>query len=46
MGKVGGSVITGALLTEFTFSSVFYGYAVIVAFVAIAVRMRLKYSIT
>ena len=43
MGKVGGPVITGALLTAFTFSSVFYGYAVLVAFVAIAVRMRLKY---
>jgi MFS family permease len=45
MGKVGGPVITGALLTAFTFSSVFYGYAVLVAFIAIAVRMRLTYPI-
>ena len=42
-GKIGGPVITGALLTVFTFSSVFCGYAALLAFVAIAVLMRPKY---
>lgn len=43
-GKVGGPIITGALLTVFTFSSVFYCYAVLLAFVAITVLMRSKVS--
>lgn len=43
-GKVGGPIITGALLTVFTFSSVFYCYAVLLSFVAITVLMRSKVS--
>jgi MFS family permease len=40
LGKVGGPVIAGALLTVFSFSTVFYGYGVLIGLVALAAWAR------